>query len=62
MKIEKRLCTDVIYNHLSDGVEHDRKRLSAQWKMGKINPLLKNRYENNLRKLLKYEDEFLTHY
>jgi len=56
----KRLCNDTIYNHLSDGVENDRKRLSEQHKTGNINPKIKARYENNLRKLKKYETEFIS--
>jgi hypothetical protein len=43
-----------------NGIENDRILLSKQWNAGKINPRIKARYENNIRKLEIYEDEFMA--
>lgn len=58
MKAQKRLCEDAIYNHLADAVESDRKTLSEQWERNSINPRVKARHDNNVRKLREYEDNF----
>lgn len=56
----KRLCADAVFNHLKQGVENDRFILAAQWVRGFIDTRIKSRYDNNIRKLNKYESDFLN--